>query len=63
MRRFSGFFFFSVSECSGDRSCDCGWGRVFDSTVVMSLSGDMMVVPVRLRFVQIFITQGSGVSG
>jgi len=61
MRRFNGFFF-SVSGRSGDVSSDCGCGRVFASTVVVSLLADMMVdckpgtLSPRLRPINLFST-------
>ena len=54
MRRFNGFFFFSVSGRSGDVSSDCGCDRVFASTVVVSLLADMTVVVNPERFLQEF---------
>lgn len=50
MRRFNGFF--PLSGLSGDVSPDFGRDRVLASTVVVSLSGDMMLVPISKRFLQ-----------
>ena len=61
MRRCSGFS--SVSGRSSDSSVDCGCDRVFASTVVISLLGDIMVVAVWERFLQDTSTPGSGVRG
>ena len=50
MRRFNGFF--PLSGLAGDVSPDLGCERVLASTVVVSLSGDTMLVSISKRFLQ-----------
>lgn len=50
MRRFNGFV--PLSGLPSDVSPDCGCDRVFASAVAVSLSGDMMLVPISKRFLQ-----------